>query len=139
MGAELTGVGSLEAAIERISSRWTGHYVFEVGSGKEYAVYMEYGTRSHPITPRDADVLHFWVDGKEVFADYVNHPGTEPNPFMQPAAEAAARSTRSMVASSDDLEELAERMASVVQGVARDLAPKDTGELAMSIRIRQVA
>lgn len=40
------------------------------------------GTRPHIIRPRRRRALRFHVDGREVFAAYVRHPGTDPNDFM---------------------------------------------------------
>ncbi len=86
---------------------------------KDYASYVEYGTDAHEIWPKAGynapkGSLHKgqtrrgrgpgphehvvgrgqalrWVDGSgEHFAPMVNHPGTDPLPFMQPAADAAA-------------------------------------------------
>lgn len=57
----------------------------------DHAILVEGGTEPHPITPDDADVLAFEVDGEQVFATHVDHPGTEPQPFMQPGFERMAR------------------------------------------------
>jgi hypothetical protein len=40
------------------------------------------GTRPHIIRPHRKQVLHFFVDGQEVFTRLVHHPGTRPNDFM---------------------------------------------------------
>lgn len=50
-----------------------------VGSyGVEYAAIQEYGgkTRAHNIVPSKAQALHFIVEGREVFAAIVRHPGS---------------------------------------------------------------
>lgn len=46
--------------------------------GKSYNLgwLLETGTRPHIIRPVNASALRFEVDGKEVFAKEVNHPGT---------------------------------------------------------------
>lgn len=82
-----------------------------------YGHYVEYGTKAHKIWPKAAHgsvgplrsgqtrratgkgphehivgrgiALRFKVGGVIVFARYVNHPGTPPLPFMQPAADYA--------------------------------------------------
>lgn len=82
-----------------------------------YGAYVEYGTKPHKIYPKAAHgmigptrdgqtrratgkgphehivgrghALRFMVGGRFVFARMVNHPGTEPLPFMHPAAEYA--------------------------------------------------
>lgn len=57
-----------------------------IGTDVEYAPFVEFGTASHTITA-DSGYLHFTVDGEEVFAKSVQHPGTEPQPFLRPAIE----------------------------------------------------
>jgi hypothetical protein len=82
-----------------------------------YGAYVEYGTRAHKIYPKAAHgmigptregqtrratgkgphehivgrgiALRFSVGGRIVFAKYVDHKGSKPYPFMQPAAEYA--------------------------------------------------
>lgn len=139
MGANVSGVGSLTATADEIGDKWSGTYVFETSTGVEYAAVMEFGSERHDITPDTAPALHFWVDGVEVYTDFVDHPGTDPRPYMRPGAEAAARGTASIVATSDDLEEVTEKLAEHVRDVARRLAPKDTGRLAASITVHRVA
>lgn len=60
--------------------------------------YITEGTKAHVIRPVSASVLAFEAGGETVFARYVNHPGTRPNPFiartldgLQPQIETAQR------------------------------------------------
>jgi hypothetical protein len=46
----------------------------------EYGYYVEFGTRPHEIRVKNAKVLS---DGKRIFGRVVQHPGTEPNPFIR--------------------------------------------------------
>jgi len=46
------------------------------------------GTRPHMIYPH-GKALRFEVGGKVVFAKYVRHPGTRPNPFHVRAAQSS--------------------------------------------------
>jgi len=68
------------------------------------AVYLEFGTRPHTITPKAAKALRFAaspggarlsgsprVGASVVFARVVHHPGTKPYPFMLPGAVAAVQ------------------------------------------------
>ncbi|MEM4497309.1 MAG: HK97 gp10 family phage protein [Nitrososphaerota archaeon] len=55
---------------------------YVVGSTVEYAPYVAFGTRPHVIYPVRAKALRFEVDGEVVYAKYVHHPGTQPNPFI---------------------------------------------------------
>ena len=48
-----------------------------------YAIFVEGGTAPHFILPRDASVLRFDVAGDVVFAQWVLHPGTKPQPFVR--------------------------------------------------------
>ncbi len=54
-----------------------------------YAAFVSLGTRPHQIRPRNARVLAFPGGqlGGMVFAAVVNHPGTQPNPYLQLAAQ----------------------------------------------------
>jgi len=67
-----TDVGGLEITVR-------------VGSPIHYAPDVEYGTAPHTITPKDAEVLVFEIEGETVFTKRVEHPGTEPQPFLRPA------------------------------------------------------
>lgn len=76
---------NLRGSIQGIALGWIGN-VLEgvVGTNVEYAEFVEEGTDSHTIT---GDPLHFKVGGEDVFATSVQHPGTDPNPFLEPAVE----------------------------------------------------
>lgn len=66
-----------------------------------YAAFMEYGTRAHIIRPRLKKILA-WSSNPgavrlsgtmrtgqrpDIFARFVQHPGTAPRPFMMPGAK----------------------------------------------------
>lgn len=54
------------------------------------STWIIYGTAPHPIEPVRASALRFEVaDGTIVFAKHVDHPGTQPNDFVQRAVDAA--------------------------------------------------
>jgi HK97 gp10 family phage protein len=55
-----------------------------IGTNKEHAPHVEFGTRPHIITIKSARVLS---DGKDIFGTQVNHPGTPAQPFMRPAMD----------------------------------------------------
>lgn len=138
MGAEMTGVDSLVATTEEVARDWTGYYEREIGSDAEHAIWVEFGTKPHGIEPDTAGALNFTVDGTEVVTQYVEHPGTDPQPYMRPGAEAAIRQTPAITPQVDDLEEFTDELAEVVKDVARRKAPVETGELVMSIRVWEV-
>lgn len=54
-----------------------------------YAEWVESGTRPHEIRPRHRMALRFPQLGGFRFAKRVHHPGTRPQPFMEPALDAA--------------------------------------------------
>jgi hypothetical protein len=56
-----------------------------------YASYVEGGTKPHDIRAQAGGVLAWHGPNGPRFAREVHHPGTQPLPFMQPAAEVAAR------------------------------------------------
>lgn len=72
----------------------TGKYISQISfdgsntvtANAKYSADIEYGTGVHEITPKTAQALHFKVDGKNVFAKRVFHPGTKPKPVMRTAA-----------------------------------------------------
>lgn len=54
-----------------------------VSSTHPATIYVVNGTRPHIIRPRRPDgALRFTVNGRVVYAKFVNHPGTRPNQFM---------------------------------------------------------
>ncbi len=55
-----------------------------VYTNKDYAGYVEEGTRAHVIRPRNRQALRFAVRGGAGwgFARVINHPGSDPHPFF---------------------------------------------------------
>lgn len=49
-----------------------------------HGLYVEYGTRPHVILPKNAKALSFKINGETVVTKKVNHPGTDPSPFVRP-------------------------------------------------------
>ena len=67
-----------------------GEFDYEVGyddpETEQIAMFVNYGTSSHYITPAFAKVLHFITpEGEEVFAREVMHPGIAPQYFLERA------------------------------------------------------
>jgi HK97 gp10 family phage protein len=61
-----------------------GRYI--VGTNVEYAKFVETGTSPHVIRADGDGYLKFpGRDGEPIFRKEVQHPGTEPNPFLRPA------------------------------------------------------
>lgn len=53
------------------------------------AIYMNDGTRPHPIVATRAKALRFTMGGGTVFRRSVNHPGTKADPFLEVAQDFA--------------------------------------------------
>lgn len=77
--------GRLRASI---NTKMVDDFTVRIGTNVEYAQAVEYGTAAHEIKAKDAEALH-WKDedGEDVFATRVQHPGTEPRPFLRPAVD----------------------------------------------------
>lgn len=59
-----------------IGMQQTGPTNFTIFASAPHSSFIEYGTAPHIITPKNVSALHFELDGEEVFAKYVLHPGT---------------------------------------------------------------
>lgn len=91
--------GRLRNAIKPAPLRFIGPSKVEGGieidkNDVPYAGYVRWGTRPHLIRARRAKALRFEIQGKEIFAKQVHHPGTKPNYFMERAVDRVARSIR---------------------------------------------
>jgi hypothetical protein len=60
-----------------------------VGAAASYAKFVVEGTAPHEIRPINGGVLAFEIAGKMIFTSVVHHPGTQPNPFLERAANEA--------------------------------------------------
>ena len=58
-------------------------------NGKTYNLgyLLENGTSPHLILPVNAKMLHFVINGEDVFTKKVNHPGTIAQPHFKPALD----------------------------------------------------
>ena len=63
----------------------------EIGTDSPVGLFLEFGTRPHPIDPVNAKFLVFEVAGETVFAKHVDHPGTSPQPWLLSAFEREKR------------------------------------------------
>ena len=88
-----TGTAVQETAVNN-APRKTGVYqksieydgAYTITANAEYSAAIEYGTKTHEITPINKKALAFQSNGETVFAKKVHHPGTQPNPVMRMAA-----------------------------------------------------
>lgn len=78
--------GKLRNSIVVRPGATTSRLGWSVVADTDYALAVEKGSRPHTIVPRRAAVLRFpSKSGGVVYAHSVNHPGTQPNPFMERA------------------------------------------------------
>lgn len=80
------GGHNLRQSIKYYADSSTGGFV--VRAEKDYAIYVDQGTRPHLILPRFKKFLAWrGEDGKWIFAKKVNHPGTKATHFFTDAVE----------------------------------------------------
>jgi hypothetical protein len=107
---ELTGARLYGRFLRADDRRADGELVNET----PYAFFVEYGTKPHRIWPKEGHgfvgplqagqsrrartdigthriALRWYVGNRPVFARYVDHPGTLPMPFMEPASWVAGK------------------------------------------------
>jgi len=75
--------GTLQRSITAV----TDYPMGQVFTLERYGIYMELGTKAHQILPKTKKAL-YWK-GAPYPVKVVNHPGTKPRPFMQPAMVAS--------------------------------------------------
>lgn len=89
VAVDLTAALKRDCPVDTGLSRAAIHYeVKKAGRRIEIVMpgvllYVEFGTPPHIIRAKNAKALHFKVDGEDVFAKTVHHPGTRPNPFIR--------------------------------------------------------
>lgn len=109
-GVNLTGVGSLYAALDGMEERWTTEVTYVVGTNVEYAVYVEYGTSKMVAQP-----------------------------YLRPAAERTNRQLDQIAAQTDGVEEFVRLAAMQVERIATEVVPVKSGNLQGSIRYEKVS
>lgn len=73
--------GNLRSSISSDVTVESGTIVGVVGTNVEYSVFIEYGRGA--ITADPGEVLHFYVDGEEVWTTHVD--AAEAQPFLRPS------------------------------------------------------
>ncbi len=53
-------------------------------SSLPYALMVDQGTKAYTITPNSVKTLRFTINGKEIFAKSVTHPGIRGRSYIQP-------------------------------------------------------
>lgn len=108
-GANLDGVADLEVTLEEISDRWSETVVYSVGTNVEYAIYVEYGTHDQ-----------------------------QAQPYLRVAAERTRRQLPALAEEADSIEDLVESAAQLVERIAKQVVPVDTGRLRASIEAVEI-
>lgn len=78
-----------DSIVGRIEVEAPGAAVGVIEARAKHAKFVEKGTEAHDIEPRKKKALHWEGPDGEHFASRVFHPGTEPRPFIAPAAAVA--------------------------------------------------
>jgi hypothetical protein len=146
---EIDGLDAAREVLDREQRRFDETPSKVVGTGVEYAVYIEFGTAPHTITPNNAEVLRFEVDGEEVYTQRVEHPGTDPRPFLRPTVAEARRdpgqfireNTRTTGDELDSAREVVETLALAVERRMKEIITEkgiiDTGTLRTSVSVAE--
>jgi hypothetical protein len=81
--------GKLRSSIQRGQKSTWAHFVSAGSGGAKYALWIEAGSKPHPIVARRANFLRYEQGGVVKFRKRVFHPGTKPARFMQSARNAS--------------------------------------------------
>lgn len=90
-GRELTALAKAQVGVDTGALRGSIRYkmktsygtlAVEVTAHDDKALMHHEGTRRHLIKPRRAKALRFKYNGRIVYRQVVNHPGTQPNKFL---------------------------------------------------------
>lgn len=74
--------GGLRASVKRVERSEWHQQVSAGGPGARHALFVEAGTKPHPIVARRAQFLRFEQHGAIRYARRVFHPGTKATNFM---------------------------------------------------------
>jgi hypothetical protein len=86
--ARITAPGSMKTKIRVVITPTAGGMGMII-SEHPATTFVIHGTKPHVIVARRKKMLKFKVNGKDVFARRVNHPGNQPNNFLLKAMLAA--------------------------------------------------
>lgn len=143
MGVEVDGLGDLYEGLDDLEDDYSGPVEdWITGTPVEYAPIVEYGSSPHTITPDNAEVLRFEIDGEVIYTDEVQHPGTDPQPFFRPAVNEVQlqgtdgfirHNTRKDPTQIDSTREFLRTLSLALERRIKELAPVDTGNLRASV------
>jgi hypothetical protein len=85
--------GAMAAGMHYKKSTWSRGLQALVGSEVDYTLYVDQGTKPHPIHAKNAPALVFYWPkvGRVVAFKSVNHPGNKPYKFLEKGFERALR------------------------------------------------
>jgi len=143
VGVEVNGLDGMFEDLDDLEDDYSGPVEdYIVGTPVEYASVVEYGSSRHTITPDNAEVLRFEIDGEVIYTDEVQHPGTDPQPFFRPAVNEVQlqgvdgfirHNTRKDPTQIESSREFLQTLALALERRIKELAPVDTGNLRASV------
>lgn len=124
-GMELDGADALTNEMGNVVENW-GQPVSdrEVTNSVDHAAPVEFGA---VIEPTNAEYLHFWVDGEEVFTK--GPIVQDPQPYFRPAVDDTGAEMARIAQQADSLDDFVERTSLYFHTEAAQRTPRDTGEL----------
>jgi len=143
VGVEVNGLDGMFEDLDDLEDDYSGPVEdYIVGTPVEYASVVEYGSSRHTITPDNAEVLRFEIDGEVIYTDEVQHPGTDPQPFFRPAVNEVRlqgvdgfirHNTRKDPTQIETTREFLRTLSLALERRIKELAPVDTGNLRASV------
>lgn len=134
MGIDTDGIDDVRLSLDELQDSLDDSASAIVGASADHANDVEFGTGPHTIEAKDAQALHFQWKGEEIFVKSVQHPGTEPQPFLRPAAREIRARGEEFMNRTESIEDMIQLAAIEATAEAIRRAPVDDGDLQNSIR-----
>jgi hypothetical protein len=85
--------GTMIAGMHYKKGKWSRGIQFDAGSDVDYTLFVDQGTKPHPIHAKNAPYLVFYWPkvGRVVAFKSVQHPGNKPYKFLERGLERALR------------------------------------------------
>jgi hypothetical protein len=85
--------GTMAAGMHYKKGTWSRGIQFDAGSDVDYTLFVDQGTKPHPIHAKNAPYLVFYWPkvGRVVHFKSVNHPGNKPYRFLEEGLKRALR------------------------------------------------
>lgn len=135
---DLVGEEQLQDAFGELADDWTTERAYVVGTDKDYAEPVEFGSSAHTIRADDADALRFEDEGEVIYRVEVHHPGTPAQPFLRPAVRDVRNNLDRHLEKAQTADQAMKLIALDVERKAKKNAPVDTSDLKGSIRTERI-